>query len=204
MLRRRRWPIAYRDFDNIGRNQVDTIQSSQDRPELLVDQPPVSGVPVAGATVARKKRISSNSGDIASCLFGALTSRVQGIDVQREIHGLLSSNALSDLLDDTVGADCVDLTCLDDLKSAVAIVLVITRPAESGADAGVDVRVVSEQAFLRGVVEVGSMVYTCHLRRRAAEDLGAPCLGVSSTMKWITKLYYGANTYRYPDGCRSE
>jgi hypothetical protein len=44
----------------------------------------------------------------------------------------------------------------------------------------VDVGVVCEQAFLRGVEEVGAVVYAGLFRGGAAEDLGAP--GIAGSM----------------------
>jgi hypothetical protein len=59
-----------------------------------------------------------------------------------------------DLLNDALSADGIDLAGLDSFEAAVAIVVVVAEPGEGGADAGVNVGVVSEKAFLGGVVEV--------------------------------------------------
>lgn len=79
------------------------------------------------------------------------------------------------MFDDALGTDLVDFAGLDDLKAAVAVVLVVAGPAQGRADAGVDVGVVGEQALLSGVVEVGAVVDGSYLGRGAAEDLGFPC-----------------------------
>lgn len=51
-------------------------------------------------------------------------------------------------LDDACGAYGVDLAGLDDLKAAVAVVVVVGEAAECGTDAGVDIGVVAKEAFL--------------------------------------------------------
>ncbi len=108
-----------------------------------------------------------------------LTGRIERVDVQRQIHRVLGPDPLENLLDDAVGADLVDLARLDNLKPAVPVVLVVARPAQRGADAGVDVGVVAQQALLGRVVEVRPVVDAGDLRGRAAEDLGAPRVQVA-------------------------
>lgn len=107
-----------------------------------------------------------------------LTSRVERVDVQAQVHGISGTHALADLLDDAVRPDGVDLARLDDLEAAVPVVLVIRGPAERRADAGVDVGVVLEEALLRRVVEVRPVVDAGYLGGGAAEDLGAPWGGL--------------------------
>lgn len=159
-----------------------------------VDQPPVSGVPVAGATVfpARQRPHAPFVGDRNEV---RLTSRIQSIDVNTQIHGVLGPDSLpyemsvtcgalkvamkgtiqhTDLLDDSVNADGVNLTGLNDLEATVAIIVVIRGSTQRCPDAGVDVRVVLQQALLGGVVEVGAVVDAGDLRRRATKDLGPP------------------------------
>ncbi len=75
-------------------------------------------------------------------------------------------------------ADGVDGARLDDLEAAIAVVLVVGGAGEGGADAGVDVAVVGEEAFLAGVVEVGAVVDAGLLGGRAAEDFRLPCVAV--------------------------
>lgn len=110
---------------------------------------------------------------------GGRKRRVERVDVDGQVHGPVGADAVDDALDDAVGADGVDLAGLDDLEAAVAVVVVVAGPAEGGADAGVDVGVVGEEPFLRGVVEVGAVVDSGDLGRGAAEDLGLPCEGGS-------------------------
>jgi hypothetical protein len=104
----------------------------------------------------------------------ALTSWVKSIDIEREVDGPSGPHAVSDLLDDAVQADGVNLAGLHDLEATVSVVLVVAGPAQGGADTGVDVGVVGEQAFLRSVVEVCTMVDASHLARGSTKDLGLP------------------------------
>lgn len=67
-----------------------------------VVQPPVSGVPVAGAT------FDLLIADSQSYAQKRLTSWVEGIDVDTQVHRLLGSDSLPDLLDDTVGTNLID------------------------------------------------------------------------------------------------
>jgi len=137
-----------------------------------VDQPPVSGVPVAGATIS--STVSNPTPHTGTRARRLLTGRIQRIDIERQVDGVRGTNPIQDPLDDAVGANGVDLAGLDDLEAAIAIVLVVTWPAECCADSCVDVAVVPEQAFLRRVVEVCSVVDAGYLRRRAAEHFGPP------------------------------
>lgn len=106
----------------------------------------------------------------------ALTCRVESVDVDGQVHGLGSADALVDLLDDAFHSDRVDLACFHDFKAAVSVVFVVAGSAQSCADTGVDVAVVCEQAFLRGVEEVRSVVDAGDLAGGAAEDLRLPCI----------------------------
>jgi len=163
---------TYRDFDNVGCDQVDAIEPAQDRPQL--SRRPASRL---GGARSRSNCDSGCQSNRTRLLFGVWsthTSRVERVDVERQVDGVLGPDAVPDLLDDAVGADGVDLAGLDDLKAAVPVVLVVARPAQRRADPGVDVRVVPEQALLRGVVEVRPVVDAGHLGRRAAEHLGTP------------------------------
>lgn len=89
---------------------------------------------------------------------GWLTSRVESVDVDAEVDGILGADSVLDPLDDTVSTDLVDLTGLDDLEAAVAVVLVVRRPGQGCADSSMYVGVVGKEAFLRSVEEVGSVV----------------------------------------------
>jgi hypothetical protein len=105
-----------------------------------------------------------------------LTSRIKSIDIDTQIHRLLRSDPVLDLLDDAISTDLVDLTCLDDLETAVAVVLIVRGAGERRADAGVDVGVVGQEAFLCGVEEIGAVVYAGLFGWGAAEDFGSPCV----------------------------
>lgn len=87
---------------------------------------------------------------------------------------MVVADAFVDGGDDAGGADGVDVAGLDDLEAAVAVVVVVREAGERGADAGVDVGVVAQQAFLVRVVEVGAVVDGGLLGGAAAEDLGPP------------------------------
>lgn len=149
-----------------------------------VDQPPVSGVPVAGATTSvttkhsQHEALSSRALAVGKWLGGGRTSRIQGVDIDAQIDGLLGPDAFSDLLDDAMSADGVDGAGLDNLEAAVAVVFVVGGAGEGGADAGVDVAVVGEETFLAGVVEVRAVVDAGLFRGGSAEDFRPPCVAV--------------------------
>ena len=89
---------------------------------------------------------------------GIHTSRIQSIDIDTQIHGFRSPDSILDLLDNPGHANRIDFPCFDDFESAVSIVVVVGQAGQGGADAGVDVGVVGQQAFFVGVVEVGAVV----------------------------------------------
>jgi len=103
-----------------------------------------------------------------------LTSGIQRIDVNTQIHRLLRAHPVPDLLDDALGADGVDDARLDDLEAAVAVVVVVAEAGERGADADVDVGVVGEEAFFVRVVEVRAVVDGGLFAGGTAEDFRAP------------------------------
>lgn len=84
-----------------------------------VDQPPVSGVPVAGATT----NLVSNS--ISATDVSEFTSRIQSININTQIHRLLSPDPIPDFLDNAICANFVDLPSLNNLESTVAIILIV-------------------------------------------------------------------------------
>lgn len=108
-----------------------------------------------------------------------LTGRVERVDVDAEVDGLLGADAVADLLDDAVDTDGVDLARLNDLEATVAVVLVVGQAGKRGADTSVDVGVVGEQALLSSMVEVRAVVDRSRLAGSAPEDLGPP--GVPGT-----------------------
>ena len=85
--------------------------------------------------------------------------RVEDVDVDREIDGRVA-DSLADALDDALGPDLVDRARLDEVEAAVAVVVVVRRAGEGGADTGVDRGAVGDQALLGGVVD-------CQARARA-------------------------------------
>jgi hypothetical protein len=156
VTRKPRIKQTYSNLDDVSSNQVQVLQAPENRPQL-------SGRPPTGLGRAG----------------GGRKRRVERVDVNGQVDGPISADAVDDALDDAVGADGVDLTGLDDLEAAVAVVVVVAGPTKRGADARVDVGVVGEEALLRGVVEVGAVVDGGDLGRGAAEDLGLPCEAVS-------------------------
>ena len=77
-------------------------------------------------------------------------------------------------------ANRVDLSSFDDLEATVTIIFVVARPRQRRADSRMDVRVISQQTFLRSMVEVCPVIDARLMRRRSAEDLWLPCVPVHS------------------------
>ena len=75
---------------------------------------------------------------------GGHTSRIQRIDINTQIYWLLCSNSVPDLLDNACRADAVNLASFGNFEAAVAVVFVIAKTGQSGANAGMDVRVVGQ------------------------------------------------------------
>lgn len=103
-----------------------------------------------------------------------LTSRIESVDIKREVNWLSSSNPRLDLLDDTGGSNSINLSRFNNLKATVSIILIITGPAQSGANTSMDISVIGEQAFLCSVVEVSAMVDAGDFAGRATENFGLP------------------------------
>jgi hypothetical protein len=147
------------DLNEIRRDNVDALEPSEDRAQL-------AGRPAAGL---------GRAGGGSEC-------GIQSVDVDGEVDGVLGADAFLDLLDDALGADGVDLASFDAREADVAVVFVVTQPGECCADAGVNIAVVGEQAFLGSPVEVGAVVDGGLLGRRATEDLGLPGVEVGVEM----------------------
>jgi hypothetical protein len=79
-----------------------------------------------------------------------------------------------DLLDNPSGADRVNLPGLDNLKSDIAVVVVIGHPTERRANARVDVGVILQQTLHGRMVEVGAVVDAGDFARGTTEDLRLP------------------------------
>ncbi len=157
--------IRRRHLHNIRRHEVHPLQPPNDRPQL-----PRAPTPSLGRPCRRRKR------------------RIQRIDIDAQIHRVLGADAVLDALDDAlhaagevVGRGVIYFAGLDDGEAAVAVVGVVGEAGEGGADAGVDVGVVGEEAFVRGVVEVSAVVDGGLVGGRAAEDGGLP--GVAG--EWV-------------------
>ena len=103
-----------------------------------------------------------------------LTSRIQSINIDTQIHRILGTNAVPDPLDNTISADLVNLARLDDFEATVAVVLIIGGTGKGRADAGVDVGVVFQKTFLRGMEEIGAVVDAGLFTGRAAKHFGLP------------------------------
>lgn len=169
---------TYGNLDNVSSDEVQVLKTAEDGPEL-------PGGPAASLGGAR----------------GGGKGRVERVNVNGQVDGLLGTDAVDDALDDTLGADGVDLAGLDNLEAAVAIVVVIAGSAEGGADASVDVGVVGQETLLGGVVEVGAVVDGGHVGGGATKDLGLPLGGVNTGDEQRSMK---RGTYRYRDGCQSE
>lgn len=142
---------TYRNLNDVRSDEVKVLQTTQDGPQL-------AGRPSSSLGRTRRRR----------------EGRVQSVNVDGEIHGLGGTNTLDNSVDDALGANSVDFTGLDNLKSAVAIVVVVTGSTQGSPDTGVDIGVVGEQAFHGSVVEVGTVVDAGYIRWRSTEDLGSP------------------------------
>ena len=87
-----------------------------------------------------------------------LTGWIKRVDVKREIDWLGSTNAILDLLDDTIHSDGIDLSRFYNLKSTVSIVLIVTGATQCCSDSSVDVGVVGQKTFLGSMIEVCAVV----------------------------------------------
>ena len=189
--------ISGRDLDDIRSNEIDALETADDGAEFA-GRPAAGFGGSCGGRDWRWKPLACGSrrtgrGD-------SHTSRIQGIDVDTQIHGFRSPDSILDLLDDARHADRIDLPCLDDLEAAVSVVVVVGQAGKGGADAGVDVGVVGQQAFFVGVVEVRAVVDGGLFRGRAAEDFGSPGVAVDledeqereeERMGWVENVQVG-------------
>ncbi|KAH9864871.1 hypothetical protein IAQ61_008816 [Plenodomus lingam] len=136
------------NLNNICRNEVDALKTANNGAEFT-------------------------SGPAAS-LWCA--SWVKGINVDTQVYGLVGADSVLDLLDDTIGTDLVDLSSLNNLKTTVTIVFIVRWSRQRRADAGMDIGVIGQEAFLCSVVEVGAVVDCGLVTRSATKDLGFPCV----------------------------
>jgi len=101
------------DLHEIGRDDVESIQTSQD------------GTQLAGGPASSLRR---------AC--GWSKGRVNRIDIDGEINGPVA-NSLADLLDDAFRANCVNLACFDALEPRLVVVYVVCRTRQRRADRAV-------------------------------------------------------------------
>lgn len=90
------------DLDDVGADQVDAVQAADDGPQLA--RRPASRL--GGARGGRK-------------------GRVERVDVDAEVRGVVGAHAVADLLDDALDPDGVDLARLDDLETTICLVSLV-------------------------------------------------------------------------------
>lgn len=83
------------DLDDVRPDEVEPVQPAEDGPQLPRRPPSRLGR-------ARRRR----------------EGRVQRVDVDAQVYGVLGADAVANLLDDPLDADGVDLSSLDDLETA--------------------------------------------------------------------------------------
>ena len=128
----------------------------------------------------------------------ALTSRIQGIDIDGQVHRSVCTHAFPDLLDNSIRTNLVYVSGFDNLEATVSVILIIRRTAESCSNPSVDVGIIGQQTFLAGVVEVCAVVDRGNLRWRAAENFGSPYKDVSRVLGRCR------STCKYLSGCQNE
>lgn len=128
-------------------------------------------------------------------LITILTRWIQSININTQIDRFLRADPLLDLPNDAVHANGVDLTCLDNFETAIAVILIVTWTGQRGTDTDMDVAVVCQQAVLRRMIKVCAMVDACLLARCTAEDLWAPSVALFS-QSGILRVALIACTYR--------
>lgn len=127
--------VGRSDFNDISGDQVDALKTPNDSSELACS-------PATSLRSTSSRRDCSNPVSDALEMIRnhvSLTCRVKCVDVDAQIHGLLGTNPIPDLLDDTICTNLIDLTSFDDLKATVPVVLVVGRSRQRRADAGVDI-----------------------------------------------------------------
>lgn len=84
------------------------------------------------------------------------------------------TNSVLDLLDNTLDTDRIDFSGFNNLETTVAIVVIVTGSTQCRTNTSMDIRVISQQALLRGMVEIRSVVNACHFAWAATKDLWFP------------------------------
>jgi len=87
-----------------------------------------------------------------------LTCWVKRVDVKGKIDWLGSTNAVFDLLDDTIHSDGIDLSRLYNLKPTISVILIVTGTTQGCSNPSVDVGIVGEKTFLGSMIEVCAVV----------------------------------------------
>ncbi len=163
--------VRRRHLDNVRAHEIHPLQPPDDRPQLPRAPP---------ARLRRPRR--------------GRERRIQGIDVDAQVDGVVRPDAIADRLDDARCADGVDVPRLDAAEATIAVVGVVAQPGQGGADPGVDVGVVGQQALLAGVVEVGAVVDGGLFTWGAAEHAGFPGVEVG------VEVDYGDGAVGFVDG----
>ena len=127
-----------------------------------------------------------------------LTGWIQCIDIDAQIHRILRSHSVLDLLDNTLGAYAVDGPRLDDLEAAIPVIVIVGRTGNGRADASMDVGIISQKAFGVCVVEISPVVDGCLFGRCSAKDLGSPSVAIESSIKGGQGI-----KYQLTGGCQS-
>jgi len=110
------------NFDDIGRDQVDTLKSTDDCSQFACR--PSSSFWSTCSRSDYKLPISR----VLVRSFVRLTSRIKGIDIDTQIYRVLRSYSVLDLFDDAFSSNGVNLASFGDLKTAIAIIFIVRRP----------------------------------------------------------------------------
>jgi hypothetical protein len=144
--------VSRGDFDDIRRCQVDALKATNDRADLA-SRPPTGLRSASGRSECRINCVNVNRQVHGRVLaWGTISATRHTLNIAI----LALTNTVVDLLDDTSSTNGVDLPGLDNLKSDIAVVLIVGHARKRGPDACMDVRVVLQQALHGSMVEVGA------------------------------------------------
>lgn len=129
-----------------------------------------------------------------------LTGRIKSVNIDAEIDGFACSNSIPDFLDNASRPNRVDLACLDNLESTVAVIVVVAETGQGGTNTCVDVGIVVQKTFSMRVEEIGAVVDGGLLAWCATEDLGPP--GVSLTSQSLPRI--DTSGIRLTGDCQNE
>lgn len=102
------------------------------------------------------------------------TSRVQGVNVDTEIHRLARADSIYYFLDNPGRPDRVNRTSFDNFEAAIAVIFIVAETRQGCPDASMNIGVVGEQTFQVGMIKVGPMVDRCLRGWRPTEHFGPP------------------------------